>query len=161
MIESVGEDHVVANHDLWMTEAIRLADEARRRGDEPFGALLVSGAESILEARNAVNTLGDLTQHAELRLISKASRQLQAAAVQAATLYTSTEPCAMCCGAIYWAGIKHIVFGYPAQRLEELVGGGGIHRASRDILGDATGAIRIDGPVLEELAAGPHRGFWS
>ena len=146
--------------EAWMAEAIRLATEARNRGDEPFGALLVSDDESILEARNAVNTDADVTQHAELRLISKASRRLPAAAVAAASLYTSTEPCAMCCGAIYWAGVRHVVYGFPAHRLEALTGGVGIHRSSRDVLGDATGVVRIDGPVLEEAAAEPHRGFW-
>jgi tRNA(Arg) A34 adenosine deaminase TadA len=143
-----------------MTEAIRLANEARERGDEPFGALLVADNRSILEARNAVNTDGDVTQHAELRLISKAGSRLPTAMVAETTLYASTEPCAMCCGAIYWAGIRHLVFGFPAHRLEEMTGGGGIHRSSRDVLGDATGDIRIEGPILEEEAAGPHRGFW-
>jgi len=146
--------------DRWMTEAIRLANEARERGDEPFGALLVADNHSVLEARNAVNTDGDVTQHAELRLIIKAGRQLSPAVVAGTTLYASTEPCAMCCGAIYWAGIRHLVFGFPARRLEEMTGGGGIHRSSHQILSDATGDIRIDGPVLEEEAAGPHRGFW-
>ena len=50
-------------HDRWMTEAIRLAGEAVDRGDEPFGALLVVDAASVLEARNAIN--GDLAQAIE------------------------------------------------------------------------------------------------
>jgi len=147
-------------HDHWMAEAIRLAEEAAERGDEPFGALLVVDGVSVLEARNAIHTSGDLTQHAELRLISKASRELPADVVAAATLYTSTEPCAMCCGAVYWAGIRHVVFGFPADRLEEMVGGSGIHRSSRDILGDATGDVRIDGPVLEDAAGAVHARYW-
>ena len=144
----------------WMIEAIRLAIQARERGDEPFGALLVADDECLLEARNAVNTSGDVTQHAELRLISKASTRLPEATIAAASLYASTEPCAMCCGAIYWAGIRHVVFGFPADRLETMTGGVGIHRSSREILGDATEPVRIEGPVLEEAAVDPHRGFW-
>ncbi len=60
----------------WIRRAIELAREARERGDEPFGALLVRDDEVLLEASNAVNTDNDITQHAEQRLISKASRQL-------------------------------------------------------------------------------------
>lgn len=149
-----------AEHDRWMTEAIRLAGEAVDRGDEPFGALLVVDAASVLEARNAINTSGDITQHAELRLVSSASRSLPVDVISAATLYTSTEPCAMCCGAIYWVGIRHVVYGFPAARLEEMVGGSGLHRSSRDVLGDATGNVLIEGPILEDAARRVHERYW-
>ena len=106
--------------ELWMRDAIDLASQARHRGDEPFGALLVVDGQVVATARNAINTTDDLTQHAELRLISKASVALEPSTMAAATLYTSTEPCAMCCGAIYWSGIKRIVFGFPARALEDM-----------------------------------------
>ncbi len=149
-----------AEHDRWMTEAIRLAGEAVDLGDEPFGALLVVDAASVVEARNAINTSGDVTQHAELRLVSRASRNLPVDVISAATLYTSTEPCAMCSGAIYWAGIRHVVYGFPADRLEEMVGGSGLHRSSRDVLGDATGNVLIEGPILEDAARRVHERYW-
>ena len=92
--------------------------------------------------------------------MSSASRSVPADVVSAATLYTSTEPCAMCCGAIYWAGIRHVVYGFPAARLEEMVGGSGLHRSSRDVLGDATGNVRIEGPILEDAARRVHERYW-
>ena len=144
-----------------MRRAIQLAAEARHRGDEPFGALLVSSGAVVETARNAVNTTADVTQHAELRLISKASRRMGSDALCDATLYTSTEPCAMCAGAAYWAGIDRIVFGFPAHALEELAGGGGLHMPSRTVLGDASRTIAIDGPVLPDEARAVHEGFWS
>lgn len=143
-----------------MREAIRLAGEARERGDEPFGALLVVDGTCILEARNAINTEHDLTQHAELRLISKASRRLDPDAVAAATLYTSTEPCAMCSGAIYWSGVSQMVFGFPAYRLSEMTGGSGLHQPSRNVLGKASRRVTIVGPVLEDEAKAVHEGYW-
>ena len=71
------------NDAQWIRVAVALAQQARDRGDEPFGALLVHNGASIMEARNAVNTDRDVTQHAELRLISKASRFLDPAVIAA------------------------------------------------------------------------------
>lgn len=148
------------DHEHWIAVAIRLAEEAMERGDEPFGALLVLDGASILEARNAIHTSGDVTQHAELRLVSKASRELPADVVAEAALFTSTEPCAMCCGAIYWARIRHVVFGFPADALEEMLGGVGIHRSSSEILGNATFPIHIEGPILEDEGRQVHERYW-
>ena len=144
----------------WLREAIRLAAEARARGDEPFGALLVLDGEALLEARNAINTEGDVTQHAELRLLSKATRALHPDLIAAATLYTSTEPCAMCAGAIYWARVSRVVFGLAARDLEEMTDGTGLHQPSRQVLGAASRDIAIDGPLLEDEARVVHEGFW-
>jgi tRNA(Arg) A34 adenosine deaminase TadA len=148
------------DHEHWIGVAIRLAEEAVERGDEPFGALLVLDGAPILEARNAIRTSGDVTQHAELRLVSKASRELAADVVGGATLYTRTEPCAMCCGAIYWAGIRHVVFGFSAVALEDMLGGVGIHRSSGEILGDATLPIHIEGPILADKGRKVHERYW-
>lgn len=146
--------------ELWMRQAIGLAHEARDRGDEPFGALLVVNDEVVGTARNAIITTSDLTQHAELRLISKASVALDTGVLAAATLYTSTEPCAMCSGAVYWSGIKRIVFGFPAQALEEMTDGTGLRMPSRMVLSNATRSIRVDGPLLEAEARTAHAGYW-
>lgn len=146
--------------ELWMRQAIQLAQEARDRGDDPFGALLVVDAEVVATARNAIITTDDLTQHAELRLISKASVALDPGILAEATLYTSTEPCAMCCGAIYWSGIARIVFGFAAEALEEMSDGSGLRMPSRRVLGNATRSIAINGPLLEAEARTVHDGYW-
>lgn len=144
----------------WIRRAIKLVGEARERGDEPFGALLVRGDACILEARNAVITEGDVTQHAELRLVSKAWRLGDPAGLADTVLFTSTEPCAMCAGAIYWAGIPRVVFGLAASALEAMTGGSGLHQPSRKVLGSASRAVLVEGPVLEREARSVHRGFW-
>lgn len=149
-----------ATDERWIREAIRLASEARERGDEPFGALLVHDGVCVLEARNAVYTDRDITQHAELRLISKASRRLDPVVLSASTLYTSTEPCAMCAGSIYWAGVARMVFGLAATTFEDLTDGTGLHQPSRQVLGAASRSISIEGPILEDEAREVHLGFW-
>ncbi len=151
---------VIESHEHWIRKAIRLSDEARIRGDEPFGALLVHNDACVLAARNAIHTDHDVTQHAELRLVSKASKRLDHVVVSAATLYTSTEPCAMCAGSIYWAGVPRIVFGLAAATLERMTGGSGLHQPARQVLGAASRRIVIEGPILEDEAARVHEGFW-
>ena len=46
----------------------------------------------------------------------EAGRQFGADDLARSTLYSSTEPCAMCTGAIYAAGIPTIVFGCSPRR---------------------------------------------
>lgn len=57
----------------------------------------------------------DPTQHAELALVARAARSLPPGTLARATLVTSTAPCPMCSGAIYWAGVPRVVFGCPAK----------------------------------------------
>ena len=72
-------------------------------------------------------------------------------------LYTSTEPCAMCAGAIYWGGIQKIVFGCSVERYITIAG------KSLDILClDVLASTNIDiiGPILEEEAVKVHNDYW-
>ncbi len=135
-------------HEHWMARAIDLARQARERGDHPFGALLVVDRRVVASARNAVNTESDVTQHAELRLVSKASKTVDQETLSRCTLYTSTEPCAMCSGAIYWAGIPKVVYGFPAASLAAMTDGAFGH------------PFELEGPVLEPEARKVHEGFW-
>ena len=108
----------------FLRRAIELAREARGQGRHPFGALIVNGEGQVLvEARNnAVRPGGDATQHAERLACSKAGKLFTEAELAASTLYTSTEPCAMCAGAIYWVGIGRVVYGLSEQGLMRCTG---------------------------------------
>ena len=135
----------------FLRRAIELAVEARARGDEPFGAILVHNCEIVMEARNAVHSDTDVTQHAETRLVSKACRSLPADVVESSTLYTSTEPCQMCSSAIHWARVPRVVFGYAATSLRNLVD---------DTSDIDPQAARYEGPLLADEAFAPHDGYW-
>ena len=93
-------------HEQFVRQAIALAAEARGRGNHPFGALLVLGGEVVLTATNTVVTDRDPTAHAETNLVAAAIRHLPRDQIGRAVLYTSCEPCAMCAGKMYWAGIR-------------------------------------------------------
>lgn len=147
-------------HETYMQQAIELAWQARRAGDHPFGALLFREDTVILTAVNTVNSTGDVTRHAELNLVSQASRQFSAETLAQVTLYTSTEPCAMCAGAIFWAGIRRVVFGCTAQTLAEISGGSSLLMPCREIFVRGEPATAVTGPVLAVAARKVHEGFW-
>src|SRR5664280_1410877 len=110
------------DYDLdYLQMAIATAAKAREHGNHPFGAVLVDGAgRLVLEAENTVMTALDCTGHAETNLMRKACAQLSAEVLAGCTLYTSTEPCAMCAGAIFWGGVSRVVFALSEAGLLEL-----------------------------------------
>src|SRR4051812_39068634 len=90
----------------YLRAAIAVAWRAREHGNHPFGAVLVdTGNQVVLEAENTVVTEQDCTGHAETNLVRLASRRFTPEQLATCTLYTSTEPCAMCAGAIHWSQI--------------------------------------------------------
>jgi len=95
----------------FMRRAIALASESVRRGGGPFGAVIVKDGEVVAEGSNSVTLLNDPTAHAEVSAIREACRKLGTFHLEGCTVYTSCEPCPMCLGAIYWAGIKQIFYG--------------------------------------------------
>ena len=76
----------------------------------------------VLTATNTVNTDRDPTAHAETNLIAAAIRRLDPAQLSRATLYTSCEPCAMCAGKMYWAGIRSVVYALSSEELAAFAG---------------------------------------
>jgi tRNA(Arg) A34 adenosine deaminase TadA len=143
-------------HEAFLREALALAEQAHARGDEPFGAVLVVRGEVILTASNTVILESDPTRHAELNLVSQASRSLPRETLHAATLYASTEPCVMCAGAISRARVPRVVYGCSGQGLRDLIGGG-TAVPCRQILQRPHHLVEVLGPLLEEEGLALHR----
>ena len=95
----------------FMRRAIALASESVNLGGGPFGAVIVKDGVIVAEGSNSVTILNDPTAHAEVSAIREACRRLGTFHLSGCTIYTSCEPCPMCLGAIYWAGIKQIFYG--------------------------------------------------
>lgn len=148
-----------------LRRAIFVSIEAKQHGNHPFGAVLTdeTGAQ-VLEAENTVVTHSDVTGHAETNLVRLATKRYSLAELRGFTLYTSCEPCAMCSGAIYWAGIGRMVYALPEQELIPLTGNDPenptLDLPSREVLARGQRTVVVAGPALEEQAAEPHRGFW-
>jgi tRNA(Arg) A34 adenosine deaminase TadA len=156
---------MIMDHKKFLQRAIEVAQISRQNGNHPFGALLVSQrGEILLEAQNSVVTERDVTGHAETNLVREASKKFSPAVLAAATLYTSTEPCAMCSGAIYWSGISRVVFALSEEGLLQLTGSNEenptMHLPCREVLSRGQRPIEVIGPMLEDEAKRVHEGFW-
>ncbi|MDN3507655.1 MAG: tRNA adenosine(34) deaminase TadA [Simkaniaceae bacterium] len=100
----------------WMKKALKLAQEAYRRGEVPVGAVIILDGEVIGQGSNRVEELQDATAHAELEAIRMATKKIKNWRLLGATLYTTLEPCAMCMGGIFLSRLKRIVWGAPDLR---------------------------------------------
>ncbi|MBO1414908.1 nucleoside deaminase [Streptomyces sp. FH025] len=145
--------------------AIELAASARKHGNHPFGALLTDPAGKVLlTAENTVLTDRDVTGHAETNLVRLASRTLTPAQLADATLYTSTEPCAMCSGAIYWSGVRRVVYALAASELNVLAGVDPeeplLDLPCRQVFAAGGNTVEVSGPYLHTEAAAVHAGYW-
>lgn len=143
----------------FLRRAIGLARQARENGNHPFGALLVLDGREILAAENSVKTDRNPTSHAETNLIQKAILELSPQDLARATLYTSCEPCAMCSGAIYWAGVRKIVYALSSEELAGLAGADFLVPC-RELFATARESVEVAGPLLREEAIKVHKGYW-
>ncbi len=150
-----------------LRRAFALAAEARALGDNPFGCLLVAGDGTVLgERRNAgMQPRPVRTIHAETELARAASREHTPAQLADATLYSSAEPCAMCAGTIYWAGIGRVVYGLSERELKSITGdhpdNPTLDLPCRAVFAAGQFQVEVLGPLLEEEARAVHEGFWN
>ncbi len=95
----------------FMKEAIRLSAQAVSHGNEPFGAVLVKDDEIVFTNENQIYTGSDPTYHAEAGLLRNFCAAERITDLTDYTLYSSCEPCFMCCGAMVWTKLGRLVFG--------------------------------------------------
>ena len=158
----------VTEQDLvYLRRSIELAREARADGRHPFGSLIVNEhGEVIVESRNnAVRPKGDPTQHAEILACAAAGKLLDERQLAKCTLYTSTEPCAMCAGAIFYTGVGRVVFALSEKGLFDYTGhdkkNPTLDLPCREVFAHGLKEIIVAGPLLEKEAGKVHEGFWS
>ncbi len=128
-----------------------LAIDEARKGDFPFGAVIVRDGQVIARGRNLGRTNGDPTAHGEMMAIRHCLADHGSAALRGSTLYTSGEPCAMCMGAILWCHLSRLVFAASVQQLATKIDQ--IMISSAEIAAKAPFApITITGGVLADEA---------
>ncbi len=99
------------NDEYFMRQALLEANHAFSIAEVPVGAVIVCKNQIIARGHNLIETLTDVTAHAEIQAITAASQFLGAKYLKGCTLYVTIEPCCMCAGALYWSQIEKIVFG--------------------------------------------------
>jgi len=119
----------------------------------------------LLEAENGYMPAHDGTAHAERLLATQACTTLSPQVRKGATLYSSAEPCAMCAGAIYWAGIGRLVYGLSEHRLREVTGdhpeNPTLDLPCREVFRSGQRPTEVEGPLLEDEAEALHEGVWN
>ena len=143
--------------------AMRLAIDASRTalaaGNGPFGATLATPAgEVLLTMGNNRKTSGDCTGHAEMVLVREAAARFGAQALRGATVYASGEPCAMCAGAMFWAGVGRVVFAATQADIDAALGAPSLPSACAALLRAANPPVRVDRELLRGEAAAALRG---
>ncbi len=150
----------------FLRRSFDVAKRAMTHGNHPFGALLVDAAgEVLMEVENGYLPDRDMTAHAERLLATQASKTLDPKFLADCTLYTSAEPCAMCAGAMYWAGIGRIVYGLSERRLKTITGNHAenptLDLPCRTVFAAGQRHVEVIGPLLEDEAAAIHDGVWN
>ena len=95
----------------YMRLAIEEAKLALKADEVPIGAIIVAGGRIVGRGHNLVETLVDVTAHAEIQAITAASSTIGGKYLNDCTLYVTVEPCPMCAGALAWSQIGRIVYG--------------------------------------------------
>jgi tRNA(Arg) A34 adenosine deaminase TadA len=151
--------------EAFLRKCFEVARRASSHGNHPFGAILVGpSGEILLEAENGYLPQHDMTAHAERLLATRASTLHGASFLGSCTMYASAEPCAMCAGAVYWAGIGRVVYGLSEHRLRQITGdhpeNPTLDLPCRTVFAAGQRKVEVVGPLLEEEAAALHQGFW-
>jgi tRNA(adenine34) deaminase len=139
-----------------MRLALRLADEAARKGDVPIGAVVARGDDVLGSAGNQRELRRDPTAHAEVLALREAAERLGGWRLLEATLYVTLEPCPMCAGAIVLARVPRVVYGAADPKA-------GSAGSVLDILGEPRLNHRpqVDGGLLADEAAALLDAFFS
>jgi len=110
--------------EIYMRRAIEAALVGRERGELPFGAILVDPDGAVVaHEQDRVNELADVTQHAEVRLISSATR-VMGPSLNGYTVYTTCEPCAMCFTSMWLACVSGVTYGTTIAQVDSVLADG-------------------------------------
>ncbi len=133
----------------------------------PFGAAVFNAETGKLIAPgvNMVMYSNCSVVHAEIVSIMMAQKvlghyDLGSEGMPVCELVSSTEPCAMCCGAIFWGGVKHVVYACPCEVLGDIAGDDFLIPCRTLFATSKTSPVQVEGPVLLNEARVPHEGFW-
>lgn len=152
-----------------LKRVIEICAEAKEKGNYPFGCLIADeNGNIIMEQGNAENELhGDCTAHAETKLISRATSIYTKEEMSKFTFYNCGDPCAMCAGAIYWSGIRKMIYIGRESELKKYTGDDDrnptLNLPSRVVFATGQKDIEVKGPYLELEGEYMklHEGFWN
>lgn len=149
-----------------LRETMRIAIASRAAGNHPFGALLAGPDGQVLLRSGNTFATDKGVGHAEMNVAREAALRFAPEFLADCTLVTSVEPCCMCSGGAYWAGIGRVVFGMTERRLAELTGDNPenltMDMPCHSVFDAGQRKVEVVGPFqeLEDEIASAHVGFW-
>jgi tRNA(adenine34) deaminase len=102
---------MTTDHEYFMRIALEEAKKAGAEGNSAVGSIVVCNGEIIGLGRNLIYTTHDVTAHAEVVALRHAGEKLGTIDFLGCTLYSTFEPCPMCCGAILLSRVSELVVG--------------------------------------------------
>ena len=148
------------NDETYMQEAIRLAELAAAHGNEPFGAVLVKDGEIVYRNENQIYTKHDPTFHAEAGLIRRFCEETGITNLSEYTMYSSCEPCFMCCGAMVWVKLGRLVYAASDMELCEILGVPG-SECCKTVFGAMSANIDVSHGIMRDEALSVLRDYFS
>ena len=145
-------DRVTELNESYMRQCIEIGRRAARAGEAPVSAIVVRDDRVVAEAGEEVKATLDVTAHAEVVAIRRASRAIGALDLSGCTLYTNVEPCVLCSYAIRRVSIERVVIGAPTGAL----GGVSSHHpilAEPGLRGFGAPPSIVQGVLLDECTA--------
>jgi tRNA(Arg) A34 adenosine deaminase TadA len=143
-------------HDLYLVPLnmnqeyfMRLALEAAKKGDAPYGAVIVKDDEVFAVGYNTVHRDNDPSAHAEINVIRSLTAQLKNPSLQGYSIYTTGEPCPMCATACVWTGVSEIIYAVSIQDLISL-NQSQIHISCEEVIAKSFRNIKVTKGVLKD-----------
>ncbi|WP_044500114.1 nucleoside deaminase [Nostoc sp. PCC 7107] len=128
---------------------MRLALEAAKKGDWPYGAVIVKDDEVVEVAYNTVQRNNDPSAHAEMNVIRSLANKLKNPSLEGYSIYTTCEPCPMCTTVCIWAGISEITYGVSIQDLIS-INQSQIHVFCEEIIAKSFRKIKVTKGILKD-----------
>ena len=107
----MNDDSTTCSDELWMEEALRIAQRALDAGEVPVGAIVVRAGKIVGRGWNRNLTDVDPTAHAEILALREAGARVGNHRLRECELFATIEPCAMCAGAMVHARLRRLVYG--------------------------------------------------
>ena len=133
------------NHEDFM----RLALSEAKKGDSPYGAVIVKDNEVVAKGYNTVRRDSDPSAHAEMNAIRSLTTKIQNPSLEGYTIYATGEPCPMCATACVWTGLAEIIIGASIEDLI-LVNQSQVRISCEEIIAKSFKNIKVTKGLLRE-----------
>ena len=135
------------NYEFFMGAALSEAKAALLAGDKPDGAVAVLDEALVARGRGQVQSTGDPTAHAVMVVLRETARRLGRSNLAGLIIFATTEPCAMCVGALLESDVDGLVFALP----DPIRGAAGVNgRSAGEALRDR---VRVVSGIMQAEAA--------